>query len=133
MALASFPDFLAPVTVEQFRRDYLDRAPLHLAGRPDKFAEVMSWDGLNRLLDMTAIWSSQSLQLALDCKMIEPQLYCRRRRDRDGRPTWQPQPTLVRGLLEQGASALLNDVRTLSPGLPALATLSEPARGGTVQ
>jgi hypothetical protein len=133
MGLASFQDFLAPVTVEQFRRDYLDRAPLHLPGRPDKFAEVMSWDGLNRLLDMTAIWSSQSLQLALDCKMIEAELYCRRRRDRDGRPSWQPQPTLVRGFLAQGASALLNDIDTLSPGLRAIATLLEQALGGKVQ
>src|SRR4051812_22355789 len=43
--LASFADFLAPVTVEQFRREHLDRAPLHLRGTPQKFADVMSWDG----------------------------------------------------------------------------------------
>src|SRR5262249_9356255 len=68
--LASFADFLAPVTVEQFRRDHLDRAPLHLRGTPDKFADVMSWDGLNRLLDMTGIWTSQTLNLALDRQVI---------------------------------------------------------------
>src|SRR5215831_20123954 len=66
----SFADFLAPVTVEQFRRDYLDRAPLHIPGGPGKFADVMSWPDLNRLLDMSGLWSAQSLSLALDCKII---------------------------------------------------------------
>jgi hypothetical protein len=132
-APASFPDFLAPVTVEQFRRAHLDRAPLHVAGTPDKFAEVMSWGALNRLLDMTAIWSSQSLQLALDCRMVPPERYCRRGLDRAGRAAWQPLPALVRGLLRQGASVLLNDVDTLSPGLRQLAGLLEGALGARVQ
>jgi len=131
--LASFGDFLAPVTVEQFRRAHLDRAPLHIAGAPDKFASVMSWDGLNRLLDMTAIWSSQSLQLALDCRMIPPERYCRRGHDRAGRAAWLPQPALVRALLHQGASVLLNDIDTLSPGLRAVAGLLEGALGAKVQ
>jgi len=131
--LASFQDFLAPVTVEQFRRAYLDQAPLHVPGAPDKFAEVMSWGGLNRLLDLTAIWSSQSLQLALDCRIIPPERYCRRGMDRDGRPAWQPQPALVRGLVRQGASVLLNDIDTLSPGLRAVAGLLERALGARVQ
>jgi ribosomal protein L16 Arg81 hydroxylase len=131
--LASFQDFLAPVTVEQFRRAHLDRAPLHIPGPPDKFAGAMSWDELNRLLDMTAIWSSQSLQLALDCRMIPPERYCRRGMDRSGRPAWQPQPALVRGLLRQGASVLLNDIDTLSEGLRAVAGLLERALGARVQ
>jgi hypothetical protein len=93
----------------------------------------MSWDGLNRLLDMTAIWSSQSLQLALDCRMIPPELYCRRGLDRAGRAIWQPQPSLVRAQLRQGASVLLNDIDTLSPGLRAVAGLLERALGAKVQ
>jgi hypothetical protein len=131
--LISFQDFLAPVTVDRFRRAHLDRAPLHIPGAPDKFAEVMSWDGLNRLLDMTAIWTSQSLQLALDCQMIAPERYCRRGLDRNGRPAWQPQPGLVRSLLHQGASVLLNDIDTLSPGVRAVADLLERALGAKVQ
>ena len=93
----------------------------------------MSWAGLNALLDMTAIWSSQSLQLALDCRMIPAERYCRRGLDRGGRPTWQPQPTLVRALVGQGASILLNDIDTLSPGLRAVAGLLEGALGAKVQ
>jgi hypothetical protein len=129
----SFADFLAPVTVEAFRRDVLDQAPLHIPGRADKFAHVMSWKILNQLLDMTAIWSSQSLQLALDCQMIPAERYCQRGRDRTGRDAWRAQPTRVRALVRQGASLLLNDIDTLTPGLRAVADLLERTLGAKVQ
>lgn len=133
MILDSFSDLLAPVTVPRFRRDHLDRAPLHVPGPSDKYATVMSWDGLNRLLDMTAIWSDKSLQLALDRRMIPAERYCRRTQDRDGRPVLRPEPSTVRRLLDQGASLLLNDIDTLSPGLRRLADRVEGATGGKVQ
>lgn len=129
----SFADFLAPVTVEAFRRDVLDQAPLHIPGRADKFAHVMSWEILNRLLDMTAIWSSQSLQLALDCQMIAPERYCARGRDRNGRDAWRAQPARVHALVRQGASLLLNDIDTLTPGLREVADLLERALGAKAQ
>jgi hypothetical protein len=129
----SFADFLAPVTIEQFRRDHLDRAPVHIPGTPDKFADVMSWGALNRLLDMSGLWSAQSLSLALDCKIIPQEEYCRRGRDRSGRAAMLPEPTRVRRLVRQGASLLLIDVDTLSPGLRAVADLIERALGGKVQ
>ena len=129
----SFADLLAPVTVEQFRRDYLDRAPLHIPGAADKFAAVMSWPELNRLLDMTAIWSDRSLALALDRRVVAAAEYCRLGRDRSGRATMLPDPARVRGLVRQGASLLLNDVDTLSPALRAIADLVERALGGKVQ
>jgi ribosomal protein L16 Arg81 hydroxylase len=131
--LASFADFLAPVTVEQFRRAYLDRAPLHLRGTPETFADVMSWDGLNRLLDMTEIWTSQTLNLALDRKIIAAEDYCRRGRNRDGRTIQMPEPARVRHWLGRGASLLLNDIDALAPGLRTVSDLLERALGGRVQ
>ena len=59
-------DLLAPLGPERFFAEHHDRQPLHLRGAPGKFASVLSWRGINRLLDMTHIWSSQSLQLVLD-------------------------------------------------------------------
>jgi ribosomal protein L16 Arg81 hydroxylase len=131
--LASFADFLAPVTVEQFRRDHLDRAPLHLRGTPEKFASMMSWDELNRLLDMTEVWTCQTLNLALDRQVIPAEDYCRRGRNRDGRTIPMPEPARVRRWLGRGASLLLNDIDALSPGLRAVSDLLEGALGGRVQ
>ena len=54
-------DILAPITPEQFFAEYYDKQPLHIPGSPAKFAQVLSWRGINRLLDQTHIWSSQSL------------------------------------------------------------------------
>jgi ribosomal protein L16 Arg81 hydroxylase len=131
--LDSFADFLAPVTVEQFRRDHLDRAPLHLRGTPEKFTDVMSWDALNRLLDMTEIWTCQTLCLALDRQIVPLEEYCRRGRNRDGRNIQMPEPTRVRHWLGRGASLLLNDIDALSPGLRAVSDLLERELGGRVQ
>jgi ribosomal protein L16 Arg81 hydroxylase len=129
----SFADFLAPVTVEQFRRDHLDKAPLHLRGTPHKLTDVMSWDALNGLLDMTEIWTCQTLNLALDRQIIAANDYCRRGRNRDGRAIQVPEPARVRHWLGRGASLLLNDIDALSPGLRAVSDLLEGALGGRVQ
>jgi ribosomal protein L16 Arg81 hydroxylase len=130
---ASFADFLAPVTVEQFRRDYLDRAPLHIPGAADKFADVMSWDGLNRLLDMTAIWSSRSLNVALDSRVVPAEQYCRPGWTRAGRTVLVPDAGKVQGLLRHGASLVLNDIDTLTPALRALSDFIQTALGARVQ
>ncbi len=45
-------DLLAPVTPERFFAEFHDRAPLHIRGEPGKFAGVLSWRQINRLLDM---------------------------------------------------------------------------------
>jgi hypothetical protein len=50
-------ELLAPMPVEQFLAEYHDRQPLHLKGSAAKFAPVLSWRQVNRLLDMTHAWS----------------------------------------------------------------------------
>ena len=65
MSLA-LADLLAPITSEQFFADYHDRKPLHVRGGAAKFAQALSWRQINRLLDMTHIWSSQSFKLVID-------------------------------------------------------------------
>jgi len=93
----------------------------------------MSWDALNRLLDMTEIWTCQTLNLALDRQIIPAHAYCRRGRNRDGRAIQVPEPARVRQWLGRGASLLLNDIDALSPGLRAVSDLLEGALGGRVQ
>ena len=61
---------LAPMPPETFFAEHHDRLPLHLTGGPEKFAAVLSWRQINRLMDMTHGWTSQSMQLVLDGKPI---------------------------------------------------------------
>ena len=89
-------DLLAPVTPEQFFAEYHDRKPLHVRGGLAKFAQVLSWRQINRLLDMTHIWSGHSLQLVMDGTPVPPEQYCGRATSRDNAHVLQPEAAKVR-------------------------------------
>ena len=74
--IQSLTDLLSPLAPERFFAEYYDRQPLHLRGGLGKFASVLSWRQINRLLDMTHIWSAQSLKLVLDGTPVPPEQYC---------------------------------------------------------
>ena len=92
----TFAELLAPLTPEQFFAEYHDRRPLHVRGGAAKFAHVLSWRQINRLLDMTHIWSGQSLQLVMDGTPVPPEQYCTRATSRDNAAVLQPVAAKVR-------------------------------------
>ena len=49
MAL-SLSDLLSPVTPERFFAEFHDRQPLHIPGGAAKFAAILSWRAIDRLL-----------------------------------------------------------------------------------
>ena len=125
---------LAPMPVEQFFAEYHDRLPLHLKGEPGKFAAVFSWRQVNRLLDMTHAWTSHSLQLVLDGKPIPAEQYCIRATGRDANAQlMQPVTERVREWVAKGASIVMNDVDSLTPGLAAVSHAIESAGLGKAQ
>ncbi|MBV1795807.1 cupin domain-containing protein [Siccirubricoccus sp. G192] len=126
-------DLLAPLTPEQFFAEYHDRKPLHLSGTPAKFAAALSWRQINRLLDMTHIWSGQSLQLVMDGTPVPPEQYCGRATSRDNQPVPQPEAARVRDWVRRGASLVLNDVDSLTPGMAAISHALEAAGLGKAQ
>ena len=90
--IKSFADLIAPVGEDVFFAEYHDQKPLHItANAPDKLDDVMSWDVLNALLNMTAIWSPQSLKLFLDTKPISTDQYCRQAIDRNNQQSRRQQ------------------------------------------
>ena len=125
---------LAPITPEQFFAEYHDRQPLHVRGDPAKFAAVLSWRGINRLLDMTHVWSGHSLQLVLDGTPVPPEQYCTRAaRPRRQRAALQPVAAKVQDWVKRGASLVMNDVDSLTPGLRAVSDALEGAGLGKAQ
>jgi ribosomal protein L16 Arg81 hydroxylase len=124
---------LAPMTPERFFAEHFDRAPLHLRGTPGKFAEVLSWRQINRLLDMSHIWTSVSLKLVLDSATIPPEQFCSRATGRDGGSVLQPDARLVQGWIARGASVVMNDVDSLTPGLASVSNALEAAGLGKAQ
>jgi len=125
---------LAPMPPEQFFAEYHDRQPLHLKGDAAKFAAVLSWRQINRLLDMTHIWSSHSLQLVLDGTPVPAAEYCVRATGRDANePLMQPVAARVREWVKRGASIVMNDVDSLTPGLASVSNAIEAAGLGKAQ
>ena len=129
----TFDDILHPLSAEAFLAEHYDRKPLHLEGDPGKFAAVMSWDGLTSMLNMTAVWSSSSLQLAHNKDVVPPARYCRAAKNRDGQPVLQPDAAKVMHLLQRGASLVANDIDTLTPALRGVAGALEGALCGKAQ
>ncbi len=133
-SLNSFADLLAPFPEERFFAEFHDQRPLHIpAETPGKFADVMNWDMLNQILNMTAIWSPESFQLVLDRVPVPVAAYCREAIDRTNRTSLQPDAEKVRALLKQGASLVANDIDTLTPGLANAANILERTLGGKTQ
>lgn len=126
-------EIMAPLGAEAFARDHLGRRPLHLQGPPDKFAGVMGWDLLNRLLGMSTVWSAQSMVLVLDKEVVQPPAFCQPAAGRDGGTVLRPDAAKVKRLLARGATLVLNDIDQLAPGLSAAARSLEEGFGGKAQ
>ncbi|MDB5376569.1 MAG: hypothetical protein JWR00_1015, partial [Rubritepida sp.] len=125
---------LAPMSVEQFFAEYHDKQPLHLKGDAAKFASVLSWRQINRLMDMTHAWTSQSMMVVLDGKPVPAEQYCTRAPGRDtNAQLMQPVVERVREWVAKGASIVLNDVDSLTPGLAAVSSAIEGAGLGKAQ
>jgi bifunctional lysine-specific demethylase and histidyl-hydroxylase MINA len=129
----TFDQIMAPLGIERFFAEYEGRKPLHLKGRPDKFAEVMTWVKLGDLLSQATIWSQSSLLLVLDKKPIAAASYCASAPGRDGGQVMRPDPGKVQEYLRRGATLIANDVDHLNVGMTAFAHAMEQALGGKVQ
>ncbi len=126
-------DLLAPIPPERFMAEHYDRAPLHIEGGADKFAAVLDWAGINRLLDMTHVWTETSLKLVLDSVPVPPAQYSVKATSRDGAPVLQPVAARVQDWVRRGASVVMNDVDSLTPGLAAVSDALEGAGFGKAQ
>jgi bifunctional lysine-specific demethylase and histidyl-hydroxylase MINA len=129
-----FADLLAPLGPEEFARDVQGKKPVHVPGAsPDKFAFAMSWDLLNGLLDQSGLWTPQTLNLALDKTVLPVGDYTRDGVGRDGRPMPVVDFDKVRAHIARGASLVLNEVETLTPGMKRIAEVLAREPGGKVQ
>ena len=126
-------DLLAPMDQARFFGEFHDRQPLHIRGGAEKFAHVLSWAGIDRLLNQTHIWSSQSLKLQMDAQPVPPEAYCLRATGRDNQPVMQPDARRLREWATRGASLVLNDVDSLTPGLASASEALENAGLGRAQ
>lgn len=128
-----FDDIMAPLGGRRFLDEHLGKTPLHLEGPADKWAGIMNWEVLNRLLGASSIWAASSLPLVLDKEPIPPAAYCAPAPGRDGGTVLRPDPAKVKALLRRGATLVANDIDQLTPELRAFCAAMEETLGGKVQ
>lgn len=131
--IQSLADLLAPVSVDEFYTEYWSRKPLHIRGAADKLAAIMSWASLTSILNQSGIWSPATLQLMMDTVVVPPADYCKPGRNREGQQGLVSDLAKVRSWLRRGASLVLNNIDTLTPGLRQLAAALANETGGATQ
>lgn len=126
--ISSLAELLDPMTPEAFRAEYLHNKPVHVRGRPEKFASTLDWADINRMLAMD-VWSQQTLQLHIDANRVPPAAYCMTAANRDHQPVMRPDPDKVQELVGRGATLLLNEIETLAPGVLSIVDTLERELG----
>lgn len=116
----TFEQLLFPMMSDDFFKNYNNRKPMLIRGVANKFSQILSWPDIDRLLNMDRIWTHRTLLLLLDGESISPEEYCKVTIKDDGRVISRPQARLVRRFVQQGASVVLNDIDTLTPGMAAI-------------
>ena len=128
----TFRDLVAPVTPETFLADYHRKRFLHAPGDAARAGRVMDWETFSGLLDMTALWSAESMKLVLDGRNLLADEYCRPGRNRDGGRVNAVDPERVAELMGDGATVVLDLIETLTPGLRATTAALEMATGAMI-
>ncbi len=123
----SLASLLGNVDTGRFLREVYGRHPLHIpAVDPHRFDSLMSWDELERVLNMTGYWDDSRLRLVADGRRLAPEQYCFPRSGADSEPrTWRPQPERVMHAIRHGAALVLNAIDGLVPAISEVAQALE--------
>lgn len=116
----TFAGLLEPMSSDQFLDDHFGKKPLHIPGDESKAAGICNWSDFNNLLQMTDVWSSNNFKMVLDTDIMSETAYCHSALSRDDFRIMQPDRKLVAGLLDEGATIVLDRVERLLPGIRAV-------------
>ena len=118
----SVEKLIDPLPVAAFEADYRGKQHVYIPGPAEKFADVCSWDEINRLLDMSGLWSNELIALAHDGGVMAAEQYCTDAVDRDGYVVKRPDPAQVTKHIQDGATLVLNLTESLTPPIADVAT-----------
>ncbi|MBI3512634.1 MAG: hypothetical protein HY060_00955 [Proteobacteria bacterium] len=124
-------DILAPLGADAFFADYAGRRPAHLTGVPARRA-LPGWPELAELLNMSAVWSADTLIVLHQGETVAAARYCEPATDRDLQPTQRPIAERVLALQAAGAVVVARQVETLAPALKRIAADLETGFGAHV-
>ena len=110
---------LTPMSPEEFLTSYCSKCFCHIPGSPDKFAGLLSWQDLNRILELHTLRPNQ-LELIKSGASIDPRSYT----DYGVREGWVVPRVNAREFtnqLREGATLVLSHIHEMHPPLTTLA------------
>src|SRR5262245_24919157 len=110
---------LAPMSPEEFLTSYCSKSFCHIPGRPEKFAGLLAWQDLNRVLELHTLRPNQ-LELIKSGASIDPRSYT----DYATREGWVVPRVKVKEFthqLREGATLVLSHIHEMHPPLTTLA------------
>lgn len=118
-----FDQIIAPLSREEFLSRHWGQTWLHLKGTPGRFAELMPWDALNRLLSNTRL-VPPLIRLSQNGETLNPDAFMHAPPGAGHLPHMDAGKVAV--LLAQGATLVLHMVEDIAPAVRAVArTVSE--------
>jgi hypothetical protein len=118
----TFAELMAPTPVDEFLGDAWGKEFRHISGWKGKFTALLPWSRLNRILRRNRL-EPPRLRLALDGKIVPPEVFVRYTGNRKGHESPVPRllPTQLTEQLYQGAALILDAVDELHEPLMRLA------------
>ena len=120
--MRSFADFIAPFNPVEFKTRYYGKQSLYISRHGQPFANPLSWQRFNQLLDIAPYWNEDTLKLSYKSRSALVENYCDLARGGLGKPA-PADARKVRALAGLGASIVTNAVHKISPEIGAIAQL----------
>src|SRR5215510_2408872 len=114
-----FNALLAPMSPEEFLTSYCSKSFCHIPGSPDKFAGLLPWQDLNRILELHTLRPNQ-FELIKSGASIDPRAYT----EYGTREGWVVPRVKVKEFtnqLREGATLVLSHINEMHPPLTMLA------------
>jgi lysine-specific demethylase/histidyl-hydroxylase NO66 len=124
-----FEDLIAPLSTEEFLRDWYGKRPLHNRAAEPGVRGFIGWNHVNELLGLPSHWSEANIKLIFNGVPVAADLYIDSV-DTLGGSARRANPAKVDVYLQMGASLIAAAVHEISPQVRSLtASLSDQFAG----
>lgn len=127
-----FEDLIAPLSTEEFLRDWYGKRPLHHRAGNGRSGGLIGWSQLNGLLALPSHWSEANIKLIINGVPVGGEHYLDSVETLGG-VVRRADPAKVDVFLQMGASLLAGAVHEISPEIRTLAVCLSEQFGGRAE
>ncbi len=129
MTDVSFDRLFRAIDRERFLDQHFDKAPYYEAGAVRDVGTVFSWARMNDLLARPKLWDGNTIEMALEGKVLPAAQFCRPGHGRQGEHGLRPDRSKVTALLQKGATFVLDFLEGVDPQVASVSRALERLTG----